>query len=187
MFHPGGHFLSDIAALAEIDAVQAFEPGLQQIGVFRDQLDPGLGDAMGDAQGIPIDVPGGQGLGGDGQAIGAPAERRVARVGKGALRGGAEAAGDGHVHRRDLHVGAQAIHGQAAQGGRGDGVLDVDQQMIRVGGPDHEEIGQILALRRQKGGPDQAGGLFKGQHVIADQTLQKLETVGPRDLKNGPV
>jgi hypothetical protein len=47
VLHPRGDFLTDIAALAEVDAVQPFEPGFQDIGVVRNQFDAAFRDDMG--------------------------------------------------------------------------------------------------------------------------------------------
>ena len=50
VLHPRRDLLADVAALAEVDAVQALEAHLEDVAVVGDQLDPGLGHAELDAQ-----------------------------------------------------------------------------------------------------------------------------------------
>ena len=94
VLHARGDLLADVAALAEVDAVQALEAHLQDVAVVGQQLDAGLRHAEGDAprlhrRGRQRRDAGEEG-GGVGD-VGAPAEAGVARIGEGARRRGAEA------------------------------------------------------------------------------------------------
>jgi len=162
--------------------MQSFEPGFEDVGVIRHQLDPAFGDQVGDANRGPVDA----GCAARDGGIGAPAEGRVARVGKGAVGRRAEAAPD--VERRgcDLHVGPQAVHRQTLQRGRGQRCGDVDQDRP-FHRAHHEEIRQILSLRRQERGPDDAGRAVKRANVIGHETLQEVRGIGTGQLPEGSV
>ena len=125
MLHPRHHFLSDIAALVEIDAVQAVHVGLVRKRVAVHEIEPAARHAGGDAMrliGVTVDEVGADQIGDLLlQLFGhenAPAERLVPRIGKGqiGLHGGlavpyrqhAEAVGE--VFDRDL--GAQLVEAE---------------------------------------------------------------------------
>jgi hypothetical protein len=78
VLHPCGHLLPHVAAFSEIDPVQRLEPGLQNIGLVRDQLDPGLWDGKGDADRFPVD--------GGGGSVFPPFDGESVRVGGGEVR-----------------------------------------------------------------------------------------------------
>ena len=169
VLHPGGDLLTDIAALAEIDAMQALESGLKDEGVGR-QLDPGFGDAVGHAQRVPVGAVISAGF-----AVKPPAEGRVARVGQGALGRGAGAAPHLQPGFRDIDLGAEAVHRQPLRQSRGQRAVDIQQNRpLRPGGK--EEIGDILALRGQQGRIDQP--LVQLADVVGDKALQELAGVG---------
>lgn len=54
VLHARGHFLTHIAALAEIHAVQPLEARFEQVAVVGDQLEPALRNEMGHADRVPV-------------------------------------------------------------------------------------------------------------------------------------
>ena len=173
VLHPRRHLLAHIAALAEIDAVQTLKAGFQQIAVIGDQFDTRFGDEVLDPDRIPVD----RGFGSATcSTVFTPAQCRMTRVGQGTARRFRHPAGHGPVAGCQADIGAQAVQHEAAQGGVGQHLWQVQKQgMPLAAGRDvaHKEIGQILALRCQQGGPDQPRLLGQRQDVIADQPLQE--------------
>ena len=153
--------------------MQRLEPGLQNIGLVRDQLDPGLWDGMGDADRLPVDGGGGSLR----AAIAAPAQSGVARIGQSPLGWRTKAPRHGQGHWRKLHIRAQPVHRQAFQQAGREAVRHVDQHLTaRV---DHQKIHQILALWRQQGSPDDALCLAQRAQVVGHQPLQKAQRIRP--------
>ena len=147
MLHPRHHFLSDIAALVEIDAVQAVHIGLVRKRVAVHEIEPAARHACGDAMrliGVTVDEVGADQVGhlllqffGNENA---PAERIVARVGEGeiGLHGGlavpyrqyAEAVGE--VFDRDL--GAQLVEAELVGEALRQRARRIDQEAAAMAG-----------------------------------------------------
>ncbi|MPL75552.1 hypothetical protein SDC9_21376 [bioreactor metagenome] len=172
VLHPRRDFLPDVAALAEVDAMQPLEARLEDIGLGC-QLDPGLGDQMRDPDRVPVTAVIPRRL-----AVKPPAKRRIARVGDGPLGGGAGAAIDPERRGRDRHVGAQLVHRKPLHRRLGNAGVDVEKD--RLAARHQQEVGEILALRRQQGGIDRA--VLQPPHVVADEALQEMLAVRAGDL-----
>ena len=125
MLHPRHHLLADIAALVEIDAVQAIHIGLVREGIAIHEVEPAARRAAGDAVrlvGGAVDEFGADQAGDLLRQLlrreNAPAERRISRIGEGeiglhrglAIPGGDHAEAVGEVFHRDL--GAQLVEAE---------------------------------------------------------------------------
>lgn len=146
-FIRAGDLCPDIVPLAEIDAVQALEPGLKDEGLVRDQLDQRFGDAMRHADGVEIGA-----VIAALRAVKPPAKRRVSRG-----RGWRPRA-RGRCRASPANSSAQASHWRAActwtAGGsrrRPTPRPGVDQQTLAI--RDDQEIGRAFALWRQQRRP----------------------------------
>ena len=184
VLHPRRHLLADVAALAEVDAVQPLEAELENVAVVGHELDAGLGHRPRDpGRGERVVGRSGGRRRGLGRDDGAPAERGVAGIGEGAVGRGACADDDGAVGRLDRHLRAQAVEAEAL-GERGGAVgLDVDEDVGAVG--DEEEVEEILALRREQRGIDRA--VVEPVHVVGDEPLEEVAGIGPGDAQHGAV
>ncbi len=134
---------------------------------------------MRDPDRVPVDR-GGPALFG---AIGPPAESRVPGIGEGACGPRAEAAPDPEGGGGDPDIGAQPVHGEPPHQPFCERILHVHQQAILA--RHDEEIGEILALRRQERGMDET--VAQLAEVVADQPLQEVHPVGAGEFDKGAV
>ncbi len=181
MLHPRGDLLPDVAALAEIDAVQRFEPGFEDVGVGS-QFHPGLGDAVRDADRLPVAAVVRFRFG----TVGAPAKGRMARVGQGVVGRRAGAPVQVQPGLLDGDLRAQLVHGEAPHEVVGQPAGDVEQDIVAVAL--EQKIGKVLALRGEKGGIDQT--LLQLADVVGDEVLQEMVCIRaryPEDAARGHV
>jgi len=195
--HARGQLLADEAALVEIDAVEFDEAVLQQERLVGLEIAGARGHAEVETMAVVV---------GEGGRFGKVGERRLdlARFTDDPAAERGEAWIDdvdlGTRHRagvaveqrvdRDIvalgeaDVGAQAVEHEPADEvveARG---FDVEPERVAVG--EHQEIEQVLALRRQQRGVER-GRLGQLVQVVADQTLQQLRRIATADLQHAAV
>ncbi len=113
-------------------------------------------------------------------AVGAPPERRMARVGQGILRCWTGAAVQMQIGRGDLHIRAQLVHrqplGQHIRLRR----VRIEQHVVAL--RLEEEISQVFALRRQHRGIDQPR--VEPSDIIGDKPLQEHAGVAAAEAQD---
>ena len=163
--HAGGVFLTDIAALVIIDAVQFLGIGFQPQNLVL----PQFRRAFEHPKRQPMRAERGGGVAIARRRQPARAKLGQARVAR--LVGGI----DRPMHRqrlvaRDHHLAPQPVKGQPLGQRIGLRRLAVDQYIAVVAPQD--EVEQRLALRRQQRGPARFA-VFQRQHVAGQQPLQE--------------
>ncbi len=170
MLHPRHHFLADVTALVEIDAVQAVHVGLVRKRVAIHEVEPAARHAGGDAMRF---------IGGAVDQIRAdqvgdllreflrhqnpPAERGVARIGEGEVR----------LHRRARHPRPRARRGCPDRFS----IRDLGAQFVET-----ELVGE--RLRQRARAVDQeaaamAGGRLGDQEIDDDLALRRQQRAEP--------
>ena len=141
VFHTGGDLLADIAALAEINAVETLKAHFKDIAVGR-ELNAGFRDHMRHPDCIPVAAILARHI-----AIKTPAQGRVARVRQGACGGLPGAAPHLQVGLVDGDIGAQLIHLEPLQKVICQIIGHIQQHRLALGG--EKEIREVFALRGQ--------------------------------------
>ena len=201
MLHPRHHLLSDVAALVEIDAVQAVHVGFVRKRVAIHEIEAAARNAGRDAMGVigcAIEQIRANQIGDFLREFrwhkNPPAERGIARIGErqiGRHRGPAiprrehtEAVGE--IFDRDL--GAQFVETKLVGEALRERARAVDQETAAVARRrfGDQEIHRYFALRGQQG-PEPAEARAKQRHVGGDKAVEKVAGVGAADLDHAPV
>ena len=188
MLHPRGDLLADVAALAEVDAVQPLEAHLQDVAVVGQELDAGSR-----ARRARCAAPPSRGVerarSRRGRRPGRRRSARQPRPGRAGRRRRPAAAGRAPTTTArsvgvDGDLGAQPVHAEALREGGGAVGLDVDQHVVAVRRPGRSRRGTCPAARaaRRRPGPGRAGATS-----LVTRPCRKSRASGPGDPEHGAV
>ena len=191
MLHPRDHFLTDITALGEVDAVQNVEPDIMGKGLIGRKVIALVGDADADTfcliEGIVLNpVAGGRDRGNH-----APADiERAIAIGvtdpcRFRILGKADAVALAQIVNHRL--GAQAVHFHALEEIVGHRLMHVHPD--GVFGLTSQALGQNFALGREQGpgGSDFPNAISGGGDRAGHHIIEQLVGLGARKTEYGTV
>ncbi len=201
MLHPRHHFLSDVTALVEIDAVQAIHVGLMRKRVAIHEIEAAARGARTDAMGLIVGAVDEFGADQIGNLLleffgneDTPAERVVARIGECKIRPHRGFAAPDRQHAEavgeilDRDLGAQLVEAKLGCKSRRQRTRGIDQKAAAMAGRGlgNQEIGDDLALRRQQCA-EPAKARAKQRHVGRNEAVEEVAGILAADLNHAPV